>query len=511
VADTAPVPPQNLEAEESVLGAMLMSRAAIEAVEPILNGGGDFYRGSHRVIYLACQRVHSRGEPVDAITIVEELERTGELEQIGGRGKIHELANLVPAAGNAPHYARIVAEAALLRGLVRAGQEIARLGQERPGDAQALIEQATDIVTALRMGATLDEERVLPPILSAAELCARPDPADLDCVLGPLLLRGSRTIVGADTGQGKTTLNLAMIAAVVNRTGFLRWRGTGGSALIIDLEQGERTAKRRLREAGLEGSDNVDIWLVPDGISLESNRQQRLIIERALQGSGYDVVLLDPHYKAHSGDPNDERDTKAVMAHLDRWRAEHGFALILPTHARKPPAQGRPRLTIHDIASGSGAVVRGAEVVLGMEITQPGLTRLYFFKHRDGADDLPGDGNGGEYWTLSFSRAKGYGVIDAGAGPRKGAPEDIAAYVRRTGGRVKPKDIMTEFEISEATLRERRDALGALGIEYHRDGPSSTYVAGEGLLVEETEHQPEAEAPSPPGAYDEPWATDDEP
>src|SRR5687768_667828 len=139
------VPPQNLEAEESVLGAMLLSPGAIGAVTEILSAE-DFYRESHGTVYRACLALYQQGEPVDAITLVDSLEERGELEQVGGRPKIHELAALVPAAANAAHYARTVREMATLRGLVRAGSEIARLGQERPGETTDLVDRAEQIV-----------------------------------------------------------------------------------------------------------------------------------------------------------------------------------------------------------------------------------------------------------------------------------------------------------------------------------------------------------------------------
>src|SRR5215203_1024145 len=89
------VPPQNLEAEESVLGAMLLSPGAIGAVTEILSAE-DFYRESHGTVYRACLALYQQGEPVDAITLVDSLEERGELEQVGGRARIHELAALVP-------------------------------------------------------------------------------------------------------------------------------------------------------------------------------------------------------------------------------------------------------------------------------------------------------------------------------------------------------------------------------------------------------------------------------
>src|SRR5881296_1279401 len=97
---TAPVPPQNLEAEESVLGAMMLSPGAIGAVSEVLSAG-DFYRQSHGTIYKAALALYAKGEPVDAITLADELEERGELEDIGGRIRIHEIANLVPDAGRA--------------------------------------------------------------------------------------------------------------------------------------------------------------------------------------------------------------------------------------------------------------------------------------------------------------------------------------------------------------------------------------------------------------------------
>src|SRR3989442_13520554 len=96
VSQTAPVPPKNLEAEESVLGAMMLSPGAIGAVSEILDAG-DFYRESHARIYRAALALYAKGEPVDAITLVDELEERNELEEVGGRVRINELAALVPA------------------------------------------------------------------------------------------------------------------------------------------------------------------------------------------------------------------------------------------------------------------------------------------------------------------------------------------------------------------------------------------------------------------------------
>lgn len=142
------VPPQNLEAEESVLGAMLLSPTAVGTVSEILDAS-DFYRESHARVFLAALGLWAKGEPVDAITLSNELDERGQLEDVGGQGRVAELAALVPSTSNVEHYARIVKEMATLRGLVRAGQEITRLGQDRPGEVVDLVDRAEQIVFEL--------------------------------------------------------------------------------------------------------------------------------------------------------------------------------------------------------------------------------------------------------------------------------------------------------------------------------------------------------------------------
>jgi replicative DNA helicase len=147
------VPPQNLEAEESVLGAMLLSPVAVGTVSEIIDAS-DFYRESHAKMYRAALSLWSKGEPVDAITLVNELDERTELDAAGGQARVAELAALVPAASNVEHYARIVKAMSTLRGLIRAGQEIVRLGQERDaggvgGEVSDLVDRAEQIVFEL--------------------------------------------------------------------------------------------------------------------------------------------------------------------------------------------------------------------------------------------------------------------------------------------------------------------------------------------------------------------------
>ena len=142
-AATAHVPPQNLEAEESVLGALMVSDGSLDAV--ILDvrlGEEDFYRERHRLIFKAVKRLYERSEAIDAITVSELLRSEGELEEAGGRDGVSHLASVVPVPGNAKHYAEIVKRNALLRRLLSASHTIQKSVNEREGDPRDLVERA---------------------------------------------------------------------------------------------------------------------------------------------------------------------------------------------------------------------------------------------------------------------------------------------------------------------------------------------------------------------------------
>lgn len=152
------VVPQNLDAEESILGAMMLSSGAIAAVSEVLSQDGhEFYRESHAKIYRAALALYARGEPVDTITVVDRLDEDGQLEDVGGKMAVVEIANRVPTSANARHYAEIVREMAMLRGLIRAGGEIARLGWDRPGETSELVVRAEQVLFELNEGRLSDD------------------------------------------------------------------------------------------------------------------------------------------------------------------------------------------------------------------------------------------------------------------------------------------------------------------------------------------------------------------
>ena len=135
------VPPQNIEAEQSVLGAMLIEKEAIPKVMEILRDT-DFYREAHRVIFNAMLELYNKNEAVDMITVTEILKRDNKLEDVGGIAYVTSLANAVPTAANVTYHASIIEEKSILRQLVSVSTQIASMGYEANDDVKNIIDSA---------------------------------------------------------------------------------------------------------------------------------------------------------------------------------------------------------------------------------------------------------------------------------------------------------------------------------------------------------------------------------
>ena len=146
VAAPARIPPHNLEAEESLLGSMLLSRDAITAAVEARVDASDFYKPAYGHIFEAVWSLYEQGEPVDPVTVAEELRRAGLLEALGGQGHAHPDPGVDPASANAGHYAKIVSELALLRRLITVSGEIAESAYTQPDDVTETVDRAEAMV-----------------------------------------------------------------------------------------------------------------------------------------------------------------------------------------------------------------------------------------------------------------------------------------------------------------------------------------------------------------------------
>jgi len=221
------VPPHNLQAEESLLGAMLLrSQAIADAVETVV--ASDFYKPAHGHIFEAITSLYGGGEPVDPVTVSEELKRAGLLSAIGGPGVLLTIQSRTPAVSNASHYARIVEENSLLRKLITTAGEIAELGYSPLDDIAKTVDLAetmvfdvaqrriTDSMVELRELLDLSLDRLEALYERKESITGTPSGFhDLDQLLAGFQ-PSSLIIVGARPSMGKTAfgLNAAANAAV---------------------------------------------------------------------------------------------------------------------------------------------------------------------------------------------------------------------------------------------------------------------------------------------------------
>jgi replicative DNA helicase len=253
----AQVPPQNLEAEESVLGALMVSEAAMNPVIlDIRLTEEDFYRERHRIIFRGIKRLYERREPIDALTVSELLAQQGELEEAGGRDAVSHLASTVPVAGNARHYARIVQQNALLRRLLEASHRIQRSVYDRQGEPQQLAEQAERMLFNVAHEEQVEDFHVLKDILSRevdrleelatgnAEVTGTPSGfAEFDAITGGFQ-PGNLIIVAARPGMGKS----GFVANIAEHVSIKQGRPVAFFSLeMSDAELAQRLTAKRSR------------------------------------------------------------------------------------------------------------------------------------------------------------------------------------------------------------------------------------------------------------------------
>lgn len=246
-------PPQNVEAEQSVLGGMLISKDAIADVVEVLRPG-DFYRPAHQVIYEAAVDLYSRGEPVDQITVAAELNRQGAMQRAGGAAYLIDLAGMVPTAASAGYYAKIVAEQAILRRLVEAGTRIVQLGYAgQGGEVDDIVDRAQQAIFEVTERRTAEDyirlEDLLQPTLDEIEAIGSRDGdlhgvptgfKDLDALTNGLH-PGQLVIVAARPAIGKSTLGLDFARAASIRN--------GKTSVIFSLEMSKHEITMRLLSA----------------------------------------------------------------------------------------------------------------------------------------------------------------------------------------------------------------------------------------------------------------------
>ena len=220
------IPPQNLEAEMALIGSVLVDREIMGVVSEIVRPD-DFYAHVHESIFAVLQHLYDRGEPLDKITVAEELKRRGELDNVGGLSYLSSLMDTVQTAASAAYYAKLVREKSVLRGLIHAGTRITQLGFEREEDVDGALDQSEQMVYELGnrqlRGDFTPVSRLLKPAFEHIDMLFHNRGGRTGLTAGfhdidemtTGFQPGNFIIVAARPGMGKTSfaLNMAVAAA----------------------------------------------------------------------------------------------------------------------------------------------------------------------------------------------------------------------------------------------------------------------------------------------------------
>jgi replicative DNA helicase len=306
-------PPQDLAAEQALLGAMLIDPNAIDEVMGSVYGT-DFYRPAHEVVFDAISDLYGRGEPVDMVTVSNLLTQQGLIGKVGGPVYLHDLTSMVPIAANAAHYAAIVAEKAMLRRLVEAGTKIVQRGYAQEGDVAEVYDHSMADLLAVG-GPRRGEDYVLindlmPPILDEMEddspqLSGVPTGFyDLDELTNGLH-PGQMIVVAGRPAMGKSTLavDFARSAAIRHQM----------PTVIFSLEMDRNELVKRV----ISAESRVALNKIRDGLLSEQDWQ------RIAQHSG--SIMEAPLFIDDS--PN--LTMTEIAAKARRLKAKHGLRLLV--------------------------------------------------------------------------------------------------------------------------------------------------------------------------------------
>jgi replicative DNA helicase len=270
VSDNAKVPPQNIEAEASLLGALLIDADAIVKVADTVSED-DFYDPKHAHIYAAIHKLYNKHSPIDVLTLSDQLKNDNLLESVGGAAYLTELTNFVPTASHVNEYADIVATKAMRRRLIKASRDITKIGYDEAESLQSIIEQAEarlfdvsnrhirqDVVSLEKI---LNESFERLDELHKDKGTIRGIPTgfkDLDNVLAGLQ-RSDLFIIASRPSMGKTAFSLNLAHNISIKS--------GQSVLLFSLEM----SKEQLVDRLLAMESGVDAWSLRTGNLTDSD------------------------------------------------------------------------------------------------------------------------------------------------------------------------------------------------------------------------------------------------
>jgi replicative DNA helicase len=421
------VPPQNLEAEGSVLGAMMVSEGAIAPV--ILDvrlQDEDFYRERHRIVFRAVTGLYEQGEPVDALTVSEYLAQHGELAEAGGKEAVSELASTVPVPGNARHYAQIVKQNSLLRRLLATSQRIQKSVHEREGEPEQLVERAESLLFKVAHEERASDFRrvaeVLGDEIDRLEQLAKGDQTitgtpsgfrDLDAKLGGFQ-PGNLIIIAARPSLGKSALVCNIAENVASKfdkpVAFFSLEMSEAELAHRFIACRSRIPNDKLRKGNVSSRDwprvvracneleRVPLWL-DDSSDLSLLELRAKARRLAASEGGLGLVIVDYLQLMRAENPRANRveQVSQFSRGLKILARELNVPVIGLSQLSRAPEQrpgGRPMLS--DLRE-SGGIEQDADAVIFIyraskydEDADPSEADLIVAKHRNGpTGDVP--------------------------------------------------------------------------------------------------------------------------
>jgi len=383
------LPPHDIEAEEAVLGSLLVDGEAIHKIAVFLKPG-DFYREKNLWVYEACFSLYERNEAIDQVTVAHEMGRLGRLEAVGGAAYLSHLVSIVPTSVHVEHYANTVHRLSMMRGLIGASSQIAAIGYEAGPDTDASLGRAEDILFRIRHSESrrdflhirqvLDRyfEEAEPALPSMEDRVVRTGFPALDEILGGLQ-RSDMIVLAARPSLGKSSLALTIARNAALEQGAhvaifslemareqLVWRLLAGESGVDSrrLRLGGQTEdeERRIMEA--TGALSEAAIFIDDSPMLRMvemrSKARRLDNER-----GIDLVIVD-YMQLIRGDGRESRvqEVSEVSRSLKELARELDVPLIAVSQLSRAPewrASHRPQL--FDLRE-SGSIEQDADVVV---------------------------------------------------------------------------------------------------------------------------------------------------
>lgn len=423
------IPPQNIEAEQAVLGAMLIDKDAVTTVAEKLQPD-DFYREAHKVIYGAMLELYMKNQPVDLLTVTDILKKMNKLEDVGGIAYVTSLANVVPTAANVGYHADIVEEKSTLRQLIAGGTQIASLGFEANGDVQEIIDQAESTILGIA-NRKQEQDFILMQdsmtgVIKRIEMLAEKKGdltglstgfVDFDTLTAGLH-PSDFIILAARPSMGKTALALNIVANVA-----LRGAKDGEppkSVALFSLEMSQEQLVQRmlcseakidaqnLRLGRLEQGDWSNLWLAADSLSRAkiyindkpgiTALEMRSKARRLKAQQGLDLIVVDYLQLMQSSSKKSNADNRQQeVSDISRNLKALARELDVPVIALSQLSRGVESRTVKkpmlsDLRE-SGSLEQDADIVAFLyredyykqEDEEPShITELIVAKHRNG-------------------------------------------------------------------------------------------------------------------------------